>query len=170
MPSLRRNSVAGFSLAETLVALAIAAFLVAALTRFVLGIRANALEVRQDAAIDILGRDLLERFSTSALQPGRIDGRSGAFAWRVNVAPLSYSARAQALGPDKPVAAAQPNGSSFEKVTMGQTEPKLPPKMVWNPYHLTVAVNSPSGRNFVIDTIRIVQQPERAQADETSPR
>ena len=95
----------GFSLTEALVALAIAAFLAAVLTRFVSGTRANALRVRQELAIDILSDSLLERLGSRELQlqPGRTDGRNGALRWHIDVAPITFSVHALSVAEKKPV-------------------------------------------------------------------
>src|SRR5215469_8321609 len=99
MWSTRRgaSASAGFSLTEALVALAIAAFLAAVLTRFVSTTRANALRIRQEVAMDILGDNLLERLGSRELQPGRTDGRNGALRWRIDVAQITFSAHALSL-------------------------------------------------------------------------
>ena len=101
----------GFSLTEALVALAIAAFLGAALTRFVSGTRANALQVRQEVAMDLLSDSLLETLGARELQPGRRDGRSGALRWHIDVGPMTFSAHALSLSEKKlGNAAPQSNG------------------------------------------------------------
>lgn len=96
----------GFSLIEALIALAIAAFLVAVLTRFVSNTRANALRVRQEVLLDILSDSLLERLGSRELQPGRTDGRNGALRWYVDVAPITFSAHALSVAEKKPVISA----------------------------------------------------------------
>ena len=98
----RRDEQAGFSLIEALVALAIAAFLAAVLTRFMSGTRANAYLVREEVAMDVLSDGLLERVVARDLQPGRTDGRSGSLRWHVDVAPIAFYARAHSIAEKKP--------------------------------------------------------------------
>src|ERR1700728_2121926 len=99
--SPRRSGTAGFSLAEALVALAIAAFLVAALTRFVSTTRANALQIREGVAIDMLGESLLERLGVTQVQPGGTNGRTGALFWHIDVAPIVFYAHATSISEKK---------------------------------------------------------------------
>jgi len=98
----KRDATAGFSLTEALVALAIAAFLAAVLTRFMSGTRLNAFKVREEVAMDVLSDSLLERLVARELQPGRTDGRSGSLRWRIDVAPIAYYARARSVAEKKP--------------------------------------------------------------------
>ena len=104
----RRSGAAGFSLTEALVALAIAAFMAAVLTRFVSGTRVNAFKVREEVAMDILGDSLLERLTARDLEPGRTNGHSGVLRWRIDIAPIPYTARARAISVAKP--GASPGG------------------------------------------------------------
>ena len=101
------SPISGFSLTEALVALAIAAFLGAVLTRFVSNTRANALQIRQEVATDILSDSLLESLGSRELRPGRIDGRSGALRWHIDVRPMTFSAQALSLSEKKPANSAQ---------------------------------------------------------------
>jgi type II secretory pathway pseudopilin PulG len=150
---------AGFSLPEALVALAVATLMVAVLARFVVEVRTNAREVRQQVFMDILGTELLERYSGSDLKPGRIDGRSGPLAWQIHVTPITYSARAQSLS-QEPMRSAPPPPppSGFSLARNASPDAKPQPKTIWNPYHVTVTIVSPSGRRYAIDTVRIAKQ------------
>jgi type II secretory pathway pseudopilin PulG len=176
--SPRRSGTAGFSLLEALVALAIAAFLVAVLTRFVSGTRANALQIRETLALDMLGESLLERLGATQLRPGRTNGRSGALFWHIDVSPIVFYAHATSMGEKKrgPVATA-PGQAPVVGLTAPttpapqtpQTPDKQPARVVWNPYHVKATISRPSGQTYEIDTIRIVlQKPEKAptQADQ----
>jgi len=108
------SATSGFSLTEALVALAIAAFLAAVLTRFVSSTRANALRVRQEVAMDILSDSLLERLNSRDLQPGRTDGRSGTLRWHIDIAPMTFSAHALSVSQKKPINSSTPaNGPGF---------------------------------------------------------
>ena len=98
----RREAQAGFSLIEALVALAIAAFLAAMLTRFMSGTRATAYLVREEVAMDVLSDGLLERVVARDLQPGRTDGRTGSLRWHIDIAPIAFYAQARSIAEKKP--------------------------------------------------------------------
>ena len=171
-----RNKTAGFSLVEALVALAIAAFLAAILTRFVSGTRFNAFKVREEVAMDILSDNLLERFVTRELQPGRTDGRSGALGWHIDITPIAFYARARSVHEKKRATAGGGQANAPGLPLMSNNSDKAPqaaaqsaPVVTWNPYHITAVINTPSGRSHAVDTIRIApQQAEQqpAQADQ----
>jgi type II secretory pathway pseudopilin PulG len=161
----RRSSTAGFSLAEALVALAIAALLVAVLTRFVSSTRANALQIREGLALDMLGESLLERLGVQQLQPGTTNGRSGTLFWHIDVAPMVFYAHATSLGEKKRSPAATAPGPALGLAAQTTLAPqttemsdKQGPRIVWNPFHVKAAIRRPSGRTYEIDTIRIVLQ------------
>jgi type II secretory pathway pseudopilin PulG len=169
--SPRRSGTAGFSLVEALVALAIAAFLVAVLTRFVSNIRANALQIREHLALNMLGEGLLERLGVTQLQPGRTNGRSGALFWHIDVSPIVFYAHATSMGEKKrgPVATAPGQAPVMGLTALTtpapqttQTPDTQPLRGVWNPYHIQATISRPSGQTYEIDTIRIVlQKPEK---------
>jgi Tfp pilus assembly protein PilV len=93
-----RAGSAGFSLAEALVALAVAAMLAAMLTRFVANTRAGAARVSQSIEMAALADTLLARTpSSQALKPARSEGREGGYAWRIDIAPVTFTARATRL-------------------------------------------------------------------------
>lgn len=163
-----RNGRAGFSLTEALVALAIAAFLAAVLTRFVSSTRMNALKVREEVVMDILSDSLLERLVGRELQPGRTDGRNGALSWHVDAAPISFYARARSVSQKKPAAASGSRPTTLGLTPMpntlgltpmpNQAAAKSGPRTAWSPYRVTAVINAPSGHSYAIDTIRIVPQ------------
>jgi prepilin-type N-terminal cleavage/methylation domain-containing protein len=185
--STRTSRSAGFSLAEVLVALAIAAMLAAVMTRFVSNTRLSAFKVREEIASDILGYDLIDSLpSPTSLRPGRTDGRSGNLGWRIDVTPVAFSARARTVAEKKKAQAQSGQGaapgltaasSSIQAISpagqggaLGLTAASngaqaIPPSAavdVWVPYRVTTFVRSPSGRINAFDTIRI----GRAQPDE----
>jgi hypothetical protein len=100
VPRVHRS--AGFSLAEALMALVIAAMLAAALTRFISNTRMNAGEIRELVEMMTLSDSLLEQ--TSPQEPGITDGRTGRFAWRVVVAPIAFGAVARRVNERAPEA------------------------------------------------------------------
>jgi Tfp pilus assembly protein PilW len=191
MLALRREcrQKAGFSLAEALVALAIATILVAILTRFVSGTRETALQIHEDVAMEMLSESLLDRLVVRQLQPGRIFGRNGALLWHVDVAPIAFYAQARSVAEKKAAAvgagtgaatagtSAGPGavGASFGQgtavgLTTSSTEaPNKRPQVVWSPHRVSATVISRSGQSYAIDTIRIVQQksePASARTDQ----
>lgn len=190
-----RDTTGGFSLTEALVALAIAAFLAAVLTRFMSGTRINAFKVREEVAINVLSDSLLERLVAHDLQPGRTDGRSGSLRWHIDVAPIAYYANARSVAEKRrPASQATPFGqagpmgqsSTGQSTALGQSNPlgqstpggqtgqlgltagaPAKPAAVWSAYHVIAVIRSPSGRSHEIDTIRIVQQrPEQRPAQD----
>jgi hypothetical protein len=192
----RRKGTAGFSLTEALVALAIAAFLGAVLTRFVTGTRLNASKVREEVAMDILSDSLPERLVVQDLKPGRIDGRSGALRWHIDVAPVAYYATALSVSKNKPPGAGIGEGgapgltpASSQAGALGSTPAsgqagaldstsasqqdavtKSQPAITWSPYHVTAVIDAPSGRSHAIDTIRIVSQRAERRSGQADQR
>jgi Tfp pilus assembly protein PilV len=168
----RADRSAGFSLAEALVALVIAVVLAAVLTRFVSTTRLNALKIREVVAMDILSNSLVERSPAQNRQPGRTDGRTGAFWWRMEVAPVAFFARARFVR-EKKATQANPGQGSALGLTLNpdatHNEPQPAPPVTWIPYRVTAVVTAPSGRKYEVDTIRIGraqtgEQPSQANA------
>jgi Prokaryotic N-terminal methylation motif len=170
-PSRRKGRTAGFSLAEALVALVIAALLVAVLTRFVSGTRANATKIHDEIALELASDSLLEHFVAPTTVPSRMDGRSGSFTWRIDVAPIVFTVNPEVIS--KPVVAAGDQAKGLGSAATSEAlspydigygaasqtnQANAKPKLVWTPYHVTAVVNASSGRNYAIDTIRIVPQ------------
>ena len=174
---------AGFSLVETLVALALAAILAGMLTRFVSGSRLNAWKIREHIAIDVLSDDLIERVAPYQWQVGRTDGRSGTLAWRIDVTPIAFVAHARSVKPKKKNTDADGNPTSAPGLTASSEstgdeknddEPKFgakatPPTTVpannWVPYRVTALVRAPSGRSRLVYTLRIGPQQTEKQSD-----
>jgi prepilin-type N-terminal cleavage/methylation domain-containing protein len=168
------SAVAGFSLAEVLVALAIAAFLAAVLTRLVSGTRMNALRVREQVAIDILSDSLLEQVGARELEPGRTDGRIGVLQWRLELSPVPVYARAISIREKKsnPSDTRQSSATPLSPVSNeanqqpATSQPKS--RITWKVYRLAGVISAPSGRSHAIETIKILPQtpPQDAQADQ----
>jgi prepilin-type N-terminal cleavage/methylation domain-containing protein len=152
--SVRRSSgSAGFSLAEVLVALAVAAMLAAILTRFVAGTRANAAKVAELTAMTALGETLLARLpSPQGLKPGRTEGRHNVFAWRIEISPASFEARAGRLYEDTLGSAGETEGQTS---TAAASKPAPRSSVSWVPYYVAVRIEAPSGQSHAVDTIRI---------------
>jgi prepilin-type N-terminal cleavage/methylation domain-containing protein len=152
---------AGFSLVEALVALAIAAVLTAALTRLIVDTRANAARVGELTEMAALGETLLARVASSAgLRPGRTDGRRGAFAWRIGVAPIPFTAVARVRAEKKapqPAAAEGPGATAKAAAVPegGSTPAPAAPPQRWVTYRVAVVIEAPSGRIYAVDTIRV---------------
>jgi hypothetical protein len=160
----KRSATAGFSLAEALVALVIAALLAAVLTRFASSTRMNALKIREQVTMDILGESLLEHVSAGRLQPGRIDGRIGALGWRLDVSPIPIFVRATSVSERKPAQSDTRLSNAAPSSPMSNEPDNLPtasqPKsmITWNVYRLTAVIRAPSGRRHAIETIKILPQ------------
>jgi prepilin-type N-terminal cleavage/methylation domain-containing protein len=137
----------GFSLAEVLVALAVAAMMAAMLTRFVAGTRMGAAKVGERAEMVALSETLLARVASSqALQRGRTDGQAGIFAWHIDITPASFEARALSVTETAPAGLA------------GTAAPDVSPHPVpwsWAAYRVAVVIEAPSGQSHVVDTVRL---------------
>jgi prepilin-type N-terminal cleavage/methylation domain-containing protein len=170
--SRTHSATAGFSLAEVLVALAIAAMVMAMLVRFVGSTRVNAARVGEALETTMMAETLLARVvSGQDLQRGRTDGRTGGFLWHIEVQPIAFTAVALRVHERGSVA---PQDSGAEKASTGFAgrSSKVPaessgreagPTINWVPYRVVVAVETPSGRKHVADTVRFGPSPETAQ-------
>jgi prepilin-type N-terminal cleavage/methylation domain-containing protein len=171
--SFRTHSrTSGFSLAEVLVALAIAAMVTAMLVRFVGSTRVNAARVSEALETAIMAETLLGRVvSGQDLQPGRTDGRTGGFLWRIEVQPIAFTAVARRVHERSPAAPAEADDGKATTRTTGRSIKELAensgigagPTLNWTPYRVVVAIEAPSGRKHVADTVRFGPAPEAAQ-------
>jgi prepilin-type N-terminal cleavage/methylation domain-containing protein len=140
----RRASKRGFSLAEVLVALAVAAMLVAGLTRYVAGTRLGAAQVRERLELWSVAQSLLNgmpRELGSASKSGRI----GAYRWRIYTEPADV----------RPVARAEAQRASSKSPEMVQPLATAVASNSWTLYRVSVLVEALSGRQHAADTIRI---------------
>jgi prepilin-type N-terminal cleavage/methylation domain-containing protein len=138
------NHSAGFSLVEALVALAIAAILAVALTRFVAGTRANAALVDEMLEMAAMADTLLTDLpGEKPIRAGRIEGRSGTLAWRINVTPVAF--RTLPLRVEKSAAVGERVSPLASKAKA--TEPSL--------FHVAITLQARSGRAYVVDTVRM---------------
>jgi len=157
------------------VALAIAVFLAAVLTRFVFGTRMNAFKVHEQVAMEVLSESLIESATTREPQLRRTDGRSGALRWRMEFLPIPVYMRATALTEKKPAQgdARQSNAAGLAQAPSGSTQRAVPTQaehtMKWKVFHLAAAITSPSGQNHAIETIRLlhdIPEPQPAQTEQ----
>jgi prepilin-type N-terminal cleavage/methylation domain-containing protein len=182
MPSARPKPgrSAGFSLTETLVALAIAATLAVPLARFVAGTRFNASKVRQEVAIDLMNDNLVERPAPAKWKEGQSNGNSGTLRWRMNVGPIPFSARALSVktkwgdkGTDPGTQAAPGlpamEGDNDHKKDSATT-PAPENQTAWSLYRVTTFVGAPSGLSRAVDTVRIGPQPDEKEPANAPPR
>ncbi len=138
-------------------ALAVALALSAALTHAVGVTRGNASRIRELVDMMTLGNNLLEQTPAGKLQAGRIDGRSGALSWRIEIAPADYIAstrQASASSQNNGTAsrgtlnvAARSNGSNEAAASNEAAEE-------WTAYHIVIVVKTSSGREYVADTVK----------------
>ena len=156
---------AGFSLAEVLVALAIASVMAMVLTRFMIGTRLNAGKVGEAMEMTTLSENLLARVPLGQnWTPGRTDGRSGNYTWRIDVTPVAARSviRIKAKKDVKKDAGKTDKNkmlSSFQLEPSNLAQQKAPsaPQQVDKRaiYRVAIVVFSPSGRKYATDTIRI---------------
>jgi prepilin-type N-terminal cleavage/methylation domain-containing protein len=158
---------AGFSLAEVLVALAIASVMAMVLTRFLIGTRSNAGKVGEALEMTTLSENLLARVPLGqSWTPGRTDGRSGIYTWRIDVAPIASRAvtRIKAKKEAKKGGGSDGKGQMLSTFTLDPSNlasQKTPPSHQQVDkraiYRVAIVVFSPSGRRYATDTIRIGQ-------------
>jgi hypothetical protein len=152
-----------------LVAVAIAAMLAAMLVRFVAGTRLNASRIGEALQMEAIAETLLARvFSEPGFAPGRTDGQTAPFLWRIEVKPTTFTART--LREQRPPASAQ---TGFEEAWLSAAVKSMKSKAenarsaagsrTWIAYRVVVAVESPSGRKHVVDTVRVKPQPATEQ-------
>jgi prepilin-type N-terminal cleavage/methylation domain-containing protein len=163
----RRGS-AGFSLVEVLIALAVAAMMTAVLLRYIAGTRANAARIGEALEMATLSDTLLARISSGpGLQPGLTNGKTGPFAWRVEVQPVAFTAIARTVHERKAVAS--PDGAAETTKAKAANNPALGGREAssaqgaadskWMPYRVAITIETPSGRRHVADTVRIGPPP-----------
>ena len=179
--SRKHNRSAGFSLVEVLVALVIAVMMGTAIARFVIGTRWNARRVGETLEMTTLGETLLGRLQSGKnWTPGRSDGRSGVYAWRIDVTPLAFEShtriRTKKEAPKDPKTAQNENPTQeqmgfsafrLEPSSIGADKGNKPAtipavkKIKWIVYRVAVTVTAPSGHRYATDTIRVGQNAEQ---------
>ena len=174
--SRKCNRSAGFTLIEVLVALAIATIMAIALTRFVVGTRANASKVGEALEMTALGETLLGRVAVGHVwSPGRTDGRSGQYSWRVEVTPIGMQAVARVRakkeeeGRDTDAGENSGGGKNGQKMrSTFQLEPSeltqrratasdvaSEPMKKHALYRVALTIIAASGRSYATQTVRI---------------
>lgn len=159
----RAERSAGFTLPEVLVALAIAAMLVAMLVRFVAGTRANAGRIGEALQMATIAEGLLARlFTDEKSGPGRMDGRTGEFVWRVEVQPTPFAAVARRLH-EPPAPATAEGGSKTQLLEPARASMRSAGQSVrlssspgrnWTALRVVITVKAPSGRQHVADVVK----------------
>ncbi len=147
----------GFSLVEALIAIVIAALLAAVLTRVVGNTRMNASKIRQLVEMMTLNDTLRQQLGVQRV--GIAEGRAGDLAWRTTIEPINFTAVARRVldrSPNESRSAAKSVGLQSE----GDNHPSDKKSMAqesseWIPFHVTIVVESQSGRRYTSDTITI---------------
>jgi prepilin-type N-terminal cleavage/methylation domain-containing protein len=170
--SRTHSRTSGFSLAEVLVALAIAAMVAAMLVRFVGSTRVNAARVGEALEATMMAETLLARIASGQdLQRGRTDGRTGDFLWRIEIQPIAFTAVARRVHERSSAAPAEADAGRAATSATGRSTRQFAenagleagPAINWTPYRVVVAVVAPSGRKHVADTVRLGPAQEAAQ-------
>jgi prepilin-type N-terminal cleavage/methylation domain-containing protein len=136
------SSAGGFSLAEVLVALAVAAMMTAILTRFVAGTRAGAVNVAEATEMAVLGETLLARVASRDLQAGYSEEWHGGFAARIEITPILFEVRALRMN--------EKTGATPASRADRSDDPGN-----WRAYRIAVVIRAPSGRSYAVDTVKI---------------
>ena len=158
----RSQGAAGFSLAESLIAIVIAAILAVALTRLANNTRMNAVKIQELINMKNLDEALLAQVAPKDL--GTTQGRAGTFSWQIAVAPLNFTAIARRMnkglqdGDDKSKKGAGLAAFSDDSAQIKKQEPVT---ITWSPVYVTVVVGSPTGRRYSVDTISIAPEPNK---------
>jgi prepilin-type N-terminal cleavage/methylation domain-containing protein len=168
----RRSRSAGFSLVEVLVALAIAAMMTVMLVRFVGGTRVSAARISEALEMATMAETLLARVASGQdVHPGRTVGRAGAFLWRIEIQPITFTATARRTheraaresaetGAEKATTRSAGKAMKADAESSGRAGAAL---NNWITYRVAVAVEAPSGRKHVADTVRVGAPPLAAQ-------
>jgi len=144
-----RGRTCGFSLAEVLVALAVAAMMAAVLTRYVAGTRFNAAQVRERVELWTIAQSMLDGLSKT-ISPGTSEGQIGAYRWHREIAPIASDAAARTEAPSAQGGLEDHLGSPVGRRTAA-------PSTAWVLYRIKVQIEAPSGRQYEADTIRITR-------------
>jgi len=143
------RSTCGFTLAEVLVALAVAAMMAATLTRYVAGTRFNAAQVRERLELSTISQSMLDGLGET-LSPGTSSGQNGAYRWRMEIG---------AITPDAITKTEAPSGQgALEDILRAVgSQRTAASSTAWVLYRVKVQIEAPSGRHYAADTIRITR-------------
>jgi prepilin-type N-terminal cleavage/methylation domain-containing protein len=144
-----RGRTCGFSLAEVLVALAVATMMAAVLTRYVAGIRFNAAQVRERVELWTISQSMLDGLSKT-LSPGTSSGQIGAYRWHREIAPITSDAEVRTEAPGA-------EGALEDHLRSLGGRRTAAPSTSWVLYRVKVQIEAPSGRQYAADTIRITR-------------
>lgn len=144
-----RGRTCGFSLAEVLVALAVAAMMAAVLTRYVAGTRFNAAQVRERVELWTIAQSMLDGLSKT-ISPGTSEGQIGAYRWHREIAPIASDAVARTEAPSA-------KGGLEDHLRLPGGPRTAAPSTAWVLYRIKVQIEAPSGRQYEADTIRITR-------------
>ncbi|MGA7328572.1 MAG: prepilin-type N-terminal cleavage/methylation domain-containing protein [Rhodomicrobium sp.] len=157
MPRSEKNS--GFSLIEVLAALVVATLVSIALTHTVGNTRTNANRIRELIDMMVLSDNLLENLQPEKMHPGRIDGRSKGFNWRLDIAPALYATTTlQSSASVQNEKANSGAAKGIEPASHAQSQQTLTNNEAvekWTAYRIAVEIKTSSGRKYVVNTNRI---------------
>ena len=135
--AVERPRSAGFALIEVLVAAAVAAVILTVLIRSFGATWSGIRTVREEVDAMLVARAVLTALAPrNNVVPGTQNGTAGRYAWTVAVTP----------SPTAPPAP-QPNA--------GGEGPEVNPNDTWTLYRVAIAVDAPSGRRTVLETLRL---------------
>jgi prepilin-type N-terminal cleavage/methylation domain-containing protein len=135
---------AGFSLIETLIALAIAVTIVVPLVRLVMGTRLNAARVDQMVEMSAIADTLLtEVMGGRGIKPGQTEGRRGSLSWRIDIAPMTFRTTPLSVVEKSPA------------VTSDNGLPAASASAELSVYRVAITLNGRAGEHYSIETLRI---------------
>jgi prepilin-type N-terminal cleavage/methylation domain-containing protein len=159
--SIKHRRCAGFSLVETLVALAISSILVVMFARATADTRANAANILEFVTMMELSESLFEQ--TAVSDQGTMEGSDGGLAWRTVAVPISFTAVAgyviDGATPGKSIdgrpPSITPGLTTAKDFSPARADSTAGEAFSWIPFHVITTVQSRSGRKYIADSITL---------------
>jgi prepilin-type N-terminal cleavage/methylation domain-containing protein len=159
----RRDLRSGFTLVETLAALAIVAATAVVIQRGMVIARAGVDRVEATAAAEALARSLIETgLDQAAPRVGTWSGRSDGLAWTIVAEPLDlpFPPPAPPRLANRVASREAAPAQEFQNRPGGVPEEPQPeqPAAKWRPLRVTVRVETGPGKPFSVETVHLVRE------------